>query len=321
MSAVLPASGASVRKTLTVHASVDHAFKVFTEGFDGWWPRGHHIGKQPMKKAVLEPRLGGRCYGQSADGTDADWGSVLVWEPPRRLVIAWQITPDWQYEPDLAKCSEVEVRFMPERDDVTRVELEHRHFEKHGAGGDSIREAVGGPGGWGGILELFRGAARTFNSVLSPLAGIFSINDLLITRALDGLDEQQLWRRTTEHTNPLLWIVGHVVQTRAHARALFGEPLDTGWGGLFEQGALVQEASRYPALSAMSEKRTAITTALMDTLASMTADALAGPPIGPAPPGAKTVADQIGFFAMHDSYHVGQLGYIRKALGKPGIAR
>ena len=113
---------APVRKTITVKASPDRAFAVFTAEFDTWWPRSHHIGKAPMKKAIVEGRPGGRCYAEQTDGTECDWGSVLVWEPPHRLVIAWQSTADGRTEPDLAKASEVEVRFTREADGSTRVE-------------------------------------------------------------------------------------------------------------------------------------------------------------------------------------------------------
>jgi len=151
---------APVRKSVSVHASAAHAFKVYTEGFDTWWPRTHHIGKAPLEKAVIELRAGGRCYGLSIDGTECDWGTVLVWDPPHRLVLAWQITHEWGYEPDLAKASEVDIRFIPEGPDMTRVELEHRHFERHGAGGESIREAVNKPDGLSGLLALFAAAAE-----------------------------------------------------------------------------------------------------------------------------------------------------------------
>jgi uncharacterized protein YndB with AHSA1/START domain len=303
-----------------VKARPDHAFKVFTEGFDSWWPRSHHIGKQPMTKAVIETRLGGRCYGQSADGTDADWGRVLVWEPPHRLVIAWHITADWQFEPDPSKTSEIEVQFTAEDNGLTRVDLEHRHFERHGTGAETIRTAVDSPSGWTGLLQMYREAARTYDPVVAPLAVIFSIDDRLITRALDGLDDADLWRRTSEQNNPLLWIVGHVVQTRAQALGLFGTPIDTGWGELFGRGAALREQSSYPTLAAIAEARTRVTTAWLDALASLSADRLASQATGPSLPLAKTVADQIGFFAMHEAYHVGQLSFIRKALGKPGLA-
>jgi uncharacterized protein YndB with AHSA1/START domain len=146
---------APVRKSIIVKATIDKAFRVFTEGFDSWWPRTHHIGKSPMKRALLEGRPGGRCYTEQADGTECDWGSVLVWEPPKRLVIAWQITHEWGYDPDLSKASEVEVRFTPESDATTRVDLEHRYFERHGVGGVAIRTSVDSPNGWTGILRLF----------------------------------------------------------------------------------------------------------------------------------------------------------------------
>lgn len=144
-----------VRKSILVQASAQRAFQVFTEGMDSWWPRSHHIGNSPMTRAVVEGRVGGRCYSQQENGTECDWASVLVWEPPHRFVMAWQVTPEWKYEPDLAKSSEVEVRFTGEPGGQTRVDLEHRYFARHGAGGDSMRKQVGGPGGWSSLLEAF----------------------------------------------------------------------------------------------------------------------------------------------------------------------
>jgi hypothetical protein len=149
-----------VRKSITVKATADHSFQVFTEGIDTWWPRSHHIGNAPMKRAIMESRSGGRCYSEQSDGTECDWGTVLVWDPPHRFVMAWQITPAWQYEPDLAKASEVEVRFTPEGEGLTRVDLEHRHFERHGAGADTMRTAVDNPQGWNGLLGLYRTEAE-----------------------------------------------------------------------------------------------------------------------------------------------------------------
>ena len=150
----------TVQKSVTVKAGLEHAFKVFTEGFDTWWPRGHHIGKKPLQKAVIETRAGGRCFGREADGTECQWGTVTAWEPPRRVVIAWQIDPSWQFEPDLAKASEVEVRFTAEANGMTRVDLEHRHFERHGASASQVQAGVGSPNGWGSLLQLFAAAAE-----------------------------------------------------------------------------------------------------------------------------------------------------------------
>lgn len=149
-----------VRKHVVVRASAHHAFRVFTDGVDGWWPRTHHIGASPMRRAIIESRAGGRCYTEQEDGIECDWGTVLVWEPPRRFVMAWQVTPQWGYERDLARSSEVEVRFTPQPDGTTRVELEHRHFHRHGPGADRMRTSVDAPDGWVGLLRLFAARAE-----------------------------------------------------------------------------------------------------------------------------------------------------------------
>ena len=147
---------APVLKTVVVNAPRERAFKIFTEFFGGWWPSSHHIGKQPYETAILEGRLGGRWYERATDGTECEWGRVLAWEPPARVVLSWQIGPEWQQVPDVSKASEVEVRFIVESPSTTRVELEHRHLERHGAGSDNMRTQVDSPGGWGLIVELFQ---------------------------------------------------------------------------------------------------------------------------------------------------------------------
>jgi uncharacterized protein YndB with AHSA1/START domain len=154
-SAVNPLSDAPVRKSILVKASAERAFEVFTAEFDSWWPRSHHIGKAPLKKAVIDGRVGGRCYNEQTDGTDCEWGEIIVWEPPRRFVMAWKINAQWQYEPDANKSSEVEVQFTSESDGTTRVDLEHRHFERMGADGAAMRNGVDSPGGWGSLLGLY----------------------------------------------------------------------------------------------------------------------------------------------------------------------
>ena len=156
-----PAIDQTIRKSITVRAGAERAFRVFTEGIDTWWPRTHHIGASPMKRSVLEGRVGGRCYSEQEDGTECDWGKVLEWEPPRRFVMAWQVSPTWKYEPDLAKSSEIEVRFTAERDGATRVDLEHRYFERHGGGWQQMRDQIDSPGGWTGILQLFATKAES----------------------------------------------------------------------------------------------------------------------------------------------------------------
>jgi Activator of Hsp90 ATPase homolog 1-like protein len=154
------AADAPVRKTITVRASQQRAFDVFFAEFDRWWPRSHHIGSSPMKKAIIEGRAGGRCYTEQVDGTECDWGTVLVWDPPHRAAWAWQIDGKWKYQPDLAKSSEVEVRFTALADGSTRVDLEHRHLSRHGDDANAVRTAIDSPNGWGGLLDLYAAKAH-----------------------------------------------------------------------------------------------------------------------------------------------------------------
>jgi uncharacterized protein YndB with AHSA1/START domain len=143
---------APVRKQLIVDASPERAFEVFTAGFGGWWPPSHHIGAAAYKTAVIEPRAGGRWFEIGEDGAQCDWGDVLVWEPPTRLVLAWRLGGDWKYHKDL--LTEVEVRFNAEGA-RTRVDFEHRKLENWGAGGDAARAAIDSDGGWSGLLKLY----------------------------------------------------------------------------------------------------------------------------------------------------------------------
>jgi uncharacterized protein YndB with AHSA1/START domain len=145
--------------SVMVDAPQDHAFSVFTDGIDSWWPREHTIGEAELRQMVLEPKVGGRAYGIGVDGSESDWGRVLAFDPPDRIVVSWDITLQWKREPNIAKTSEFEVRFIPEGPDRTRVELEHRHLERHGDGWEAMRDAVGSPNGWQGGLELFAAAA------------------------------------------------------------------------------------------------------------------------------------------------------------------
>jgi uncharacterized protein YndB with AHSA1/START domain len=155
-----PTADLSVRKSITVDAPAERAFAVFTEGMSGWWPLdSHHIAPEPAVSTVLEPRAGGRWYERAAGGAECDWGTVRVWEPPHRVVLGWHLGPDWAYNPDPARATEVEVRFIPEGSGRTRVELEHRGFEVHGDRAEETRGAVDSPGGWTGLLERFAAAA------------------------------------------------------------------------------------------------------------------------------------------------------------------
>ena len=149
-----------VRKSVTVKASQQRAFEVFTAEFDSWWPRSHHIGPSPMTATYIEGRVGGRCHSAQENGTDCEWGSILVWEPPQRFVLAWQISLKWTYEPEIAKSSEVEVRFTPLPDGFTRVDLEHRFLARHGADFEAMRRGIDAPEGWNGLMQLFKAKAE-----------------------------------------------------------------------------------------------------------------------------------------------------------------
>lgn len=150
----------AVVHSVTVPLSREQAFHLFVEEHGSWWPRdSHHIGDGPAT-AVLEPREGGRWYERAdADGSECEWGRVLAYEPPERIVLAWQLLPNFSFDPDPARQTEVEVTFEPEGDG-TRVRLEHRGFEVHGEAGGAMREAVGGENGWPGLLALYEQAAR-----------------------------------------------------------------------------------------------------------------------------------------------------------------
>ena len=151
-------SPAPVRKTITLRTSPAHAFEVFTSGVGTWWPATHHIGASPLKLSIIEPRLDGRWYSICQDDSTCEIGRVLAWEPPGRVVLAWQIDGQFQYDPDL--ITEVEVRFADQGDGTTRVDLEHRHLERMGDMATQGRAMLDAPNGWGLILSLFQQAAE-----------------------------------------------------------------------------------------------------------------------------------------------------------------
>jgi uncharacterized protein YndB with AHSA1/START domain len=146
---------ASVTKFVVVNVPIQHAFKVFTEKLDTWWPRTHHIGKVEPFTAILEPREGGRWYERGADGSECEWGRVLVYSPPSRVVVSWHLDASYAYDPDPNKASRVEITFHDAGDDKTRVELVHAQLERHGADWEKLRDGVGGPGGWPAIMDKY----------------------------------------------------------------------------------------------------------------------------------------------------------------------
>jgi uncharacterized protein YndB with AHSA1/START domain len=148
---------APVRRSIAVKAAPDKAFTVFATRIGDWWPRSHSIGKSPQADVRLEPKAGGRWYEIGTDGSECPWGHVIAWEPPLRLLLAWQIGANWQYDPTLV--TEVEIRFTARPEGGTLVELEHRLLERYGEAAEAVRTNIDSEGGWAGILALFAGVA------------------------------------------------------------------------------------------------------------------------------------------------------------------
>ena len=154
------ANETSVRKEIVVEVPIERAFSVFTEDFDSIKPRDHNMLAVEIAETVFEAREGGRIYDRGVDGSQCQWARVLAYEPPDRVVFSWDISPQWQIESNLEKTSEVEVRFISETPERTRVELEHRNLERHGDGWEGLREGVGSEGGWPLYLQRFAGLLR-----------------------------------------------------------------------------------------------------------------------------------------------------------------
>jgi uncharacterized protein YndB with AHSA1/START domain len=161
----MPASlESAVRKSVRVNVPVERAFRVFVEHMEMWWPTSHHIGKTPFKAIFVEPRIGGKWYEINARDEKCEWGTVLKWEPPHVVTFSWHLgpghdQPDWLFDPDMSRASEVEVRFRPEAPNTTLVELTHSRLERHGEGHEQLRALFDGPTAWAGILNLY--ALRT----------------------------------------------------------------------------------------------------------------------------------------------------------------
>jgi uncharacterized protein YndB with AHSA1/START domain len=150
-----------VHKEIVVEAPIERAFSVFTDRFGDFKPPEHNLLGAPITETTFEPRIGGHIYDRAEDGSECRWARIRAYEPPTRVVFSWDISPSWQLEPDPANASEVEVRFVAEGPDRTRVELEHRHIDHHGPGWEAVHDGVDSDGGW--PLYLTRYAA-----LLSP---------------------------------------------------------------------------------------------------------------------------------------------------------
>ena len=149
------AAVAVVRRQIVVDAPVEKAFAVFTERFGDFKPREHNVLAAPIAETVFEPRVGGHIYDRGTDGSECRWARVLVYEPPRRVVFSWDIGPTWQVETEPENTSEVEVRFIAENPQRTRVELEHRNLDRHGPGWEAVRDGVGHDEGWPLYLDRY----------------------------------------------------------------------------------------------------------------------------------------------------------------------
>ena len=149
-----------VFKSVQVKAPIARAFSVFVEQMETWWPATHHIGNTPFETIFVEPRVGGRWYERNVAGDQCDWGTVLKWDPPHCVCFSWHVgpghdSPDWKFNPDMDKASEVEIRFVAQGPNATLIELEHRKLERHGEGAEELRALFEGPGAWIAILESF----------------------------------------------------------------------------------------------------------------------------------------------------------------------
>jgi len=153
-------TAASVRIEIIVDVPIERAFKVFTERFDRIKPREHNMLGVDIAESIFEPRGGGRVYDRGVDGSECQWGRVLAYEPPTRILFTWDISPRWQIETDPTRTSEVEIRFVAEAERRTRVELEHRHLDRHGDGWQGLAEGVQGDQGWPLYLQRFAAATR-----------------------------------------------------------------------------------------------------------------------------------------------------------------
>ena len=144
---------AAVKRTVRVGVPIEYAFGMLTKKMGTWWPASHHIGQVPFAEIVVEPRIGGRWLERGHNGEECQWGTVLVWDPPKQVVFSWQLQVDWKFSPDISRASEVAFAFFAEGPEATRLEFEHRHIERHGEGWENIRKGV--EGGWAGILVEF----------------------------------------------------------------------------------------------------------------------------------------------------------------------
>jgi uncharacterized protein YndB with AHSA1/START domain len=149
------AAATVVRRQIVVEAPIERAFAVFTERFGDFKPPEHNLLRVPIAETVFEPRVGGHIYDKGTDGSECRWARILAFEPPRRVVFSWDISPQWTIESDPDNTSEVEVTFIAEGPDRTRLELEHRHIDRHGPSWPAVSDGVGNDQGWPLYLQRY----------------------------------------------------------------------------------------------------------------------------------------------------------------------
>jgi uncharacterized damage-inducible protein DinB len=156
-------------------------------------------------------------------------------------------------------------------------------------------------------------------AVAGPIALLFQINNSMVTRGLEGLSDEEAWHQLDGKGNPIAWLIGHLTETRGQMLRMIGAPWDAGWGGVFARGAALQDRSAYPSREDIAAKFAETHDAMRAAFASLTEERLAAPtPVSFA--GARTVADLLAFFAFHEAYHIGQVGFIRRQLGHSSLA-
>ncbi len=241
---------APVKKSITVKASVEHAFKVFTDGFDSWWPRspphrqaadgeGRH--RNPGGRPLFRPRS--RRH-RVRLGTCPDVGAA----EPFRAGVADRREVAVRTGSGEGERSGGAVYARSRRPDARRSRTSPLRAARRGRW-RAVRTGVDSPNGWGGLLQAYAARAAEYHPAVAPLALIFTMNDSLASRSFDKIAEEDIWRRPTDRSNPMQWILGHMVATRAQMLKTFGEPFDTGWGDLFGRGASLGSAAGYPTAS------------------------------------------------------------------------
>lgn len=158
MTTAVTGSDSSVKKSVTVKCSRAHAFEIWTKRYDLWWPKTHKIGKADFETAIVEEKKGGRWYEVGVDGSTCEWGKVLAYEPPNRVVLAWHTQPNWTHDPDPDHASRVEVTFTELGNGHTRVDLVHSELDKHGAGWEEMAKQLAD--GWSHIMDGWAQAAE-----------------------------------------------------------------------------------------------------------------------------------------------------------------